>query len=83
MAINGGDERPSIDARGIPTPICPNCGCDWLVVPVKFWKETYMIGMWGTDGYCYSCKSEVTACTPKDLPWELPNDPDAEGGMYE
>lgn len=81
MAVNGGDEFPSLDARGIPTPICPACGCDWLVVPVKFWKETYMIGMWGTEGYCYQCKTEVTACTPKDLPWEMPNNPD--GGSYE
>lgn len=68
MAVNGSNEFPSIDASGIPTPVCPVCGSEWLVVPVKFCKDSYMIGMWGVNGHCYNCKSEVTACTPKDFP---------------
>jgi hypothetical protein len=78
MSANGSNEFPQIDARGLPTPVCPVCGEEWLVIPVKFFHESYTIAIWGTDGYCYSCKSKVTACTPLDLPngWERPGDDD-------
>ena len=62
------DEFPRFDASGIPTPVCPACGGEWLVIPVKFCKESYTIGMWATEGHCYDCRSRVTACTPLDFP---------------
>jgi len=65
---NGSDEFPRIDASGIPTPVCPSCGGEWLVIPVKFCRDSYTIGMWATEGHCYDCKSRVTACTPLDFP---------------
>jgi hypothetical protein len=56
----------AIDARGIPTAVCPLCGSDWFYVPVKFNLETHKISAWGPDGYCYSCSSKVTVVTPVD-----------------
>jgi len=59
------DELP-IDATGIPTPVCPLCGCDWIMVPMTFDYETYDVAAWGTEGECFSCKSKVTVCCPVD-----------------
>jgi hypothetical protein len=75
---NGSDEFPKVDASGIPTPVCPVCGGEWLVIPVKFCRDSYTIGMWGVDGYCYSCKSKLTACTPLDFPNGWGNFPGGE-----
>lgn len=66
----------AIDARGIPTAICPLCGSDWFYVPVKFNLETYKISAWGTDGYCYACSSKVTVVTPVDGEVVLDEDED-------
>lgn len=65
---NKSDEYPEMDMSGMPTPICPSCGCEWLVIPVKFSQESYNISMWVTKGSCLRCKTLVTACTPLDLP---------------
>jgi hypothetical protein len=58
----------SINAKGIPTAECINCGERWFLVPVVFDTETYMPAMWGTNASCYNCKSPVTAPTPLDHP---------------
>lgn len=57
----------SLDARGIPTSACPNCGEQWFLLPVIFDDETYDIAAWGTEGSCYSCGTQVTVCTPADI----------------
>jgi len=71
---------PAMDASGIPTPVCPICLNDWLVVPVRFSKETYTIVQWGVEATCYSCKTKLTACTPLDIPdaWRGPEEDDDE-----
>ncbi len=71
---NSNDEFPEMDMRGLPSPVCPACGETWVVLPVKFCKDSYTIVMWGTDGHCYKCKTLMTACTPEDLPefWKGP-----------
>jgi len=55
-----------LDAEGIPTAGCPLCGEQWLMVPVIFDDETYEIAAWSTKGYCSSCNTKVTVCTPAD-----------------
>lgn len=65
---NKSDEFPSQDFSGLPTPVCPACGYDWIIVPVKFCQDSYNVSMWGTLGRCLKCKTVVTACTPLDLP---------------
>jgi hypothetical protein len=66
--MNKSDQFPEMDASGIPTPVCPMCGCVWLVIPVRFCQDSYNISMWATEGTCLDCKSKITACTPLDLP---------------
>jgi hypothetical protein len=62
--------KPKLDARGIPTPVCPSCGCAWLNVPLQFDPETYEIIAWGLEASCFGCGALVTACTPVDsLSW--------------
>ena len=56
----------ALDARGIPTAGCPNCGEQWLKVPMIFDDETYDIAAWGLEGECFSCGTLVTVCTPVD-----------------
>jgi hypothetical protein len=58
--------RDDLDAQGIPTAACPNCGEQWLNVPMIFDDETYDVAAWATEGECYSCGTRVTVCTPKD-----------------
>ena len=66
-----------LDARGIPTAMCPSCGSTWLNVPVMFDAETYEIAAWGTEASCFACGALVTACTPVDSPAELSGGNDA------
>lgn len=59
-------DASKLDASGIPTAACPNCGDRWLVVPMQFDEETYEPNAWGTEGECYSCGTKITVCTPVD-----------------
>ena len=67
-----------LDARGIPTAVCPNCGDSWFRAAVMFDPETYDISAWGMDGECYSCGTLLTVCCPvdsmmeKEEPWWMP-----------
>lgn len=64
-----------IDARGIPTCICPNCGDNLFRALISFDPETYTIGMYHLDIQCNSCGTFATAPTPLDNP---EGDPDAK-----
>jgi len=57
-----------IDARGIPTCTCPNCGENFFRALVSFDPETYTIGMYHLDIQCDSCGALATAPTPLDHP---------------
>jgi hypothetical protein len=57
-----------IDARGIPTPICPECGCDLLKVKVKIDPLDYELGLYMLDAECAKCGALVTVATPIDHP---------------
>jgi len=57
-----------IDARGIPTCICPNCGGNLFRALVSFDPDTYTIGMYHLDIQCNSCGALATAPTPIDNP---------------
>lgn len=56
-----------MDARGIPTRVCPQCGEDTFVVNVVF-DEAYEITFYHLDAECLFCGCLVTAPTPLDLP---------------
>ena len=58
--------EPLIDARGIPTHECINCGYNVFLVPCAF--EDYDIVFWGLEGTCFSCGSPVTVPCPVDSP---------------
>ena len=64
-----------IDARGIPTCICPNCEDNLFRALVSFDPDTYTIGMYHLDIQCNSCGAFATAPTPLDNP---DADPDAK-----
>ncbi len=53
-----------IDARGIPTPICPECNGDEFNVIVKFNKNSYTIENYSIEGQCIKCKTQITCPTP-------------------
>ena len=55
-----------LDARGVPTHACPNCG--HLVFQVKAMFEDYDISLWFTDAVCDDCGALVTVVTPVDNP---------------
>lgn len=58
-----------IDARGIPTPQCPNCSSTLLTLTVKFDPETYEIDLYFlNNASCAVCGTLLTAPTPLDLP---------------
>jgi len=59
-----------IDARGIPTCICPECGGKLFHAVISFNPETYMIGMYHLDIQCNQCGALCTAPTPDDIPKE-------------
>mgnify|MGYP006274460521 FL=1 len=54
----------ALDARGVPTHACPNCGCKIFRVQAVF--EDFEIAMWFTDGVCVECGTKVTVPTPVD-----------------
>jgi hypothetical protein len=56
-----------IDFTGIPSPICPSCGDNRFVTWIVVEKETYDIGMYGTNGQCLVCSTRYTIGTPIDL----------------
>jgi uncharacterized Zn finger protein len=57
-----------IDARGIPTCVCPDCGNTFFKALVCFDPETYTIGMYHLDIECNNCGTFCTAPTPIDNP---------------
>lgn len=61
-----------IDARGIPTCICPNCGDTLFKIIASFDPETYTIGMYHLDIECMGCGTLATAPTPLDNPDQDP-----------
>lgn len=57
-----------IDARGIPSPVCPICGSALLRVTVQFDLDSYEISSYFLDdAECADCKSFITAPTPLDV----------------
>lgn len=59
-----------IDARGIPTCTCPECGGVLFSAFVSFNPETYTIGMYHLDIRCTNCGAMCTAPTPDSNPSE-------------
>jgi len=57
-----------MDARGIPTCLCPNCGSKIFRALVNFDPDTYTIGMYHLDVQCDMCGTLATAPTPLDMP---------------
>ena len=56
-----------LDARGVPTPECPNCGSWLLRVNVTF-GEDYKIAQYLLDGECAMCGTLLTVPTEIDHP---------------
>ena len=56
----------SLDARGIPTRVCPTCSGDLFNVQVSF-DEDYEIAGYLLDCECAYCSTKLTAPTPLDL----------------
>jgi hypothetical protein len=56
-----------IDARGIPTAVCPNCYAKQFKIVVEFDPVDYEIGLYFLDGECSSCGTLVTVPTPLDI----------------
>lgn len=57
-----------IDARGIPTCVCPSCGDKLFKALVSFDPDTYTIGMYHLEVQCFGCGTLATAPTPLDNP---------------
>lgn len=57
-----------MDARGIPTCDCPNCGSNLFKALISFDPQTYMVGMYHLDIECFECGTLCTAPTPLDHP---------------
>lgn len=55
----------AIDARGIPTRVCPTCGCDLFTVQMSF-DADYSISQYLLNAECSCCGTLVTAPTPLD-----------------
>jgi hypothetical protein len=36
------------------------------MAPIRLHPDTYTMAMWGTKGFCYSCKAKLTIGTPPD-----------------
>jgi hypothetical protein len=60
-------EAAVLDARGIPSRECPNCGSDILIIKACF-DEGYDICGYLLDAECFECHCLITAPTPLDLP---------------
>jgi len=56
-----------LDARGIPTPECPNCG-SWLLKINATFDEDYKIASYLLDGECAMCSTLLTVPTEIDHP---------------
>ena len=54
----------ALNARGVPTHACPNCG--HLVLKIKAIFENNDIVLWFTDAECDDCGALLTAPTPAD-----------------
>lgn len=63
-----------INARGIPTTRCPECGSDLIKVVVQFDPTDYEIGLYLLDGECAKCGALVTVATPLDHPKNIKGD---------
>lgn len=63
MAVD--NQRPEM--RGIPTPECPFCGSNVLVVKAVF-DEDYELSLYLLDCECAECGALLTAPTPLDHP---------------
>lgn len=55
-----------LDARGIPTRECPNCGSTLFTIQAVF-DEEYNIAQYLLNAECAECKTFLTAPTPLDL----------------
>ena len=55
-----------MDARGIPTTVCPQCGSKYMKAIVQFDPTDYEIGLYFLDGECNSCGTLLTLPTPID-----------------
>ena len=55
----------SLNARGIPTSVCPICGTNIFKVLVTF-DEEYNIEQYLLDSECAECGTLITAPTPLD-----------------
>jgi hypothetical protein len=55
-----------LDARGIATRVCPNCGSTLFTIQAVF-DESYEIAQYFLDAECAICTTRVTAPTPLDL----------------
>jgi hypothetical protein len=55
-----------MDARGIPTSECPECGSN-LIRLVATFDDNYEISMYGLEAECYCCETLLTAPTPLDI----------------
>ena len=62
-----------LDARGIPSNECVNCGSTLFTVQVCF-DEDYNVGQYFTDAECAICGTLLTAPTPLDHPEYSPTD---------
>lgn len=56
-----------MDARGIPTCTCPNCGCVLFNAVVQFDPTDYEIGLYFLDASCRDCGTLITLPTPLDI----------------
>jgi rRNA maturation protein Nop10 len=60
-----------LEARGMPTCLCPNCGSKFFNIVVQFDPTDYEIGMYFLDAECVKCGTLTTAPTPLDHPNNL------------
>lgn len=58
-----------LDARGLPTHACPECGC--MLFNIRAMFENSDIAMWFTDGTCCDCGTQLTVPTPVDNNYDL------------
>lgn len=59
--------KVNYDYRGMPTPMCPNCGSNWFKMPVMYDEISYLPVVYGLeDVECYECGALVTPATPLD-----------------
>lgn len=57
-----------MDARGVPTAECPQCGSNFFRVTATFDPDTYEMSMYLLDdAACAVCFALVTPPTPLDL----------------